>query len=349
MALVMVQGHVSDLLLSPEVRASPLYQFQLQFHGSTAPGFLFASGFVAGLPRAPLSFRAGLRRARRLLFVLAVGYWLHLPYFSLVKTLEQSSPAERAAFLASNALQVIAVTQLLVLAIQALARRAWMYVTGGLAVVLLLAGPAVWASGIGARLPPWLGAYVDERSGSAFPVFPFAVFVLAGSLAGAWIGRQPVALRPRRTSLAGGIVLLAGALWSLATPSGVLFWKISPAYVLVRLGALLLLLRLMEAATRRPNVFTRALGLIGRETLLVYVLHLILLYGGVAFGPSPVLAFAGRLGLLPAFAVLLALLPVLLLASFVWHRAKMRAPHEARLGLVFLSLWFGFAFLIRPW
>ena len=62
------------------------------FHGSTAPGFLFASGFVAGLPRAPLSLTASLRRARRLLFVLGVGYALHLPYFSLWKVLAEADP-----------------------------------------------------------------------------------------------------------------------------------------------------------------------------------------------------------------------------------------------------------------
>ena len=69
----MVQGHLAETLLSPAARADPLYQLQLLFHGSTAPGFLFASGFVAGLPRAPLSARASLRRARRLFFILGVG------------------------------------------------------------------------------------------------------------------------------------------------------------------------------------------------------------------------------------------------------------------------------------
>ena len=58
MALVMVQGHVFETLLSPEARANALYQFQVTFHGSTAPGFLFASGFVVGLPRVPLSRKA---------------------------------------------------------------------------------------------------------------------------------------------------------------------------------------------------------------------------------------------------------------------------------------------------
>src|SRR5688572_9512224 len=118
MALVMVQGHLCDSLLSPDARAHALYQFQAVFHGSTAPGF------VAGLPRSPLSLRASVRRARRILFVLAVGYALHLPYFSLWKTLE-STAAEARALWACDALQAIAVSQLLVLGIQWVAGRWW--------------------------------------------------------------------------------------------------------------------------------------------------------------------------------------------------------------------------------
>ena len=113
MALVMVQGHLYETLLSPASHADPVYRFQVVFHGSTAPGFLFASGFVAGLPRAPLSLKASLRRARRLLFVLAVGYALHLPYFSFWKILLQASPGEKALLFACDALQAIAVFRLI--------------------------------------------------------------------------------------------------------------------------------------------------------------------------------------------------------------------------------------------
>src|SRR6266705_5597202 len=118
MALVMVQGHVCDALLTPAARAEPWYVFQAMFHGSTAPGFLFASGFVAGLPRAPLSLRASIRRARRLLFVLGVGYALHLPYLSVWKSALEAPAAQQAHALACTALHVIAVTQLFVHALQ---------------------------------------------------------------------------------------------------------------------------------------------------------------------------------------------------------------------------------------
>src|SRR5688572_4075482 len=125
MALVMMQGHVFDALLSKISRADPLYQLQATLHGSTAPGFLFASGFVAGLPRAPLSLTATLRRAKRLLFVLGLGYAIHLPYFSWWKTALQATAAQKAALFACDALQVIAVTQLALLAVQWIAGRHW--------------------------------------------------------------------------------------------------------------------------------------------------------------------------------------------------------------------------------
>src|SRR5262249_19677216 len=171
MALVMVQGHLCDSLLRPEIRAEAFYQFQTMFHGSTAPGFLFASGFVAGLPRAPLSPRAGVRRARRLLFVLLVGSAPPLPYFSCWQRV-LASPAEKAALFGCHALQVIAVTQLLVLGLQAVAGRLWIVMAALLAVVVLAAGPWVWSSGLSTRLPPAMAPYVDQRTGSTFPGLP---------------------------------------------------------------------------------------------------------------------------------------------------------------------------------
>src|SRR5437667_6683391 len=158
MALVMVQGHVCDALLTPAARAEPWYVFQTMFHGSTAPGFLFASGFVAGLPRAPLSLRASLRRARRLLFVLGVGYFLHLPYLSVYKTLH-ASPAQKADLFACNPLQLIAVSQLALLLLQWLAGRRWVVVAAAAAVAILAAAPFVWSARLSTRMPLFLGGY----------------------------------------------------------------------------------------------------------------------------------------------------------------------------------------------
>jgi fucose 4-O-acetylase-like acetyltransferase len=347
MALVMVQGHLCDALLRPEIRAHALYQFQTIFHGSTAPGFLFASGFVAGLPRAPLSARAAWRRARRLSFVLGVGYVLHLPYFSLAKTLNASA-GEKAALFACDALQVIAVTQLAVIALQGVAGARWTLWAGALAVGIIGVGPWVWAAGISSNLPPFFGAYLDSRSGSIFPVFPFAAFVLAGTVAGAALGRQDPGVRHRRALLWGIGLLAAGTALALVLEGRVDYWSISPAYVLVRLGGLLLLLRAVEALVARGMHGARALALFGRETLLVFVLHLYFLFGGIA-GTAPLGHYAERLGLGQATLALALMALVLLAAAWLWRSAKHRMPHEASLLLTFVSVAFLYEFLTRPW
>jgi hypothetical protein len=349
MVLVMVQGHMFDTLLTPEARAHALYQIQAVFHGSTAPGFLFASGFVAGLPRAPLSLPASIRRARRMLFVLGVGYAIHLPYFSFWKTVHESTPAERAALFACDALQVIAVTQLFVLALQWAAGRRWIGPAAGAMAALLAAGPWVWAERLSARVPPALGAYLDVTTGSQFPVFPFSAFVLAGTVAGAAIGRRDEATRHRRALLWGVGLIGGGLLLAVPLRGRVAFWGVSPAYALLRIGGLLLLMRIVEALARRGVPGVRPLARLGHETLLAFVLHLYLLYGGVISGAGPLARRAGALGYAEAFAALAAMVLVLYAACRAWHRFKAAAPHEATLMLVFLSTWFAFEFLTRPW
>jgi hypothetical protein len=348
MALVMVQGHLCDSLLAPEVRAEPWYLIQRIFHGSTAPGFLFASGFVAGLPRAPLSVRASLRRARRLLFVLGVGYFLHLPWLSLWKTINEASPRQREILFSCDALQVIAVTQLFVILLQWVTGRGWTQAAAVAALAVVAAAPGVWASDLAARLPEPLAPYLDKSTGSRFPVFPHAAFVLAGTLAGATLGRVEPRVRHRRAAGGGlGLIALGAALaWTLE--GWVDYWGPSPAYVLVRLGGLLLLLLVVEGAARVRLPGVRGLGLLGHETLLVYVLHLYILFGGIVVR-SPVVVLHDQLGVEGGLVALVLMLPVLLAAAWVWRTAKQRAPHEAQLVLVFLTTWFLYEFLTRPW
>jgi uncharacterized membrane protein len=249
---------------------------------------------------------------------------------------------------ACDALQVIAVTQLAVIALQMVAGARWTAWAGALAVGIVAAGPFVWATDLSARLPPLLGAYIDDRSGSIFPIFPYAAFVLAGTVAGAGLGRQEPRARHRR-ALGLGLGLLAlGALLALLLEGRVDFWSISPAYVLLRLGGLLLLLRAVEAVVARGLTGTEALALLGRETLLVFVLHLYFLYGGIV-SAAPLASYVNRLELGAALGVLALMVVVLLAAAWLWRSAKQWAPREAQMALVFLSVAFLYEFATRPW
>ena len=104
----------------------------------------------------------------------------------------------------------------------------------------------------------------------------------------------------------------------------------------LRLGGLLLLLRVVEQVAEVAPRVVRPLALLGHETLLVYVLHLCLLFGGV-LGTAPPSALGGPPGLRGPRWCWSWMLPVLLLAAFCWRAFKTRAPHESTLVLAFLG------------
>jgi hypothetical protein len=243
---------------------------------------------------------------------------------------------------------VIAATQLFVLVLQWLAGRSWTHWAGLVALAIVAATPFVWASDLAARLPGVLAPWLDQATGSRFPAFPFSAFVLAGTLAGARLGHALAAARHLREVAAGLGLIALGALLALALGDRVDFWGPSPAYVLIRLGALLLLLRVVEAAAPTGHPALRALALLGHETLLVYVLHLTLLFGGV-FGPSPLTVWHATLGFAGATGVVLAMLPVLLAAAWLWRAARHRFPREAQLLLAFVTIAFLYELAVRPW
>jgi NhaP-type Na+/H+ or K+/H+ antiporter len=114
------------------------------------------------------------------------------------------------------------------------------------------------------------------------------------------------------------------------------------------MGGLVIVLAAVEWAATHAGAGIRALGLIGHETLVVYVLHLLLLFGGV-IGHSPLLDLAGTTGFPGAFAALFLMVPVLYGAAWAWHRFKMRRPHGAQLTLAFLTVLVAWELITRPW
>ena len=118
-AVFMVQGHVFDALLSPLEKARPYYYLHDVAHGFVPPLFFFLAGAafsISTIRRWDVHHAWGTetrRRVLRFLMLIAIGYALHLPFFSLRKILSSATPAEWAAFLQVDATQCIGVTLLL--------------------------------------------------------------------------------------------------------------------------------------------------------------------------------------------------------------------------------------------
>jgi uncharacterized membrane protein len=287
----MIETHTVNALLVPALKGGPLHGALTYLNGLVAPAFLFCAGlgFAIFLVRKNdeiVSAGAGFRSyLGKCLFIVFLGYSLHVPYFSL-RTMLASGPEAWISFLQVDVLQVIGATLVLLLLL-ALAVR------GGLrrdaaAAVLTVAAVGWWYAAPNlAGLPDWLQAYFSRERSPLFTIVPWAGFLTAGFLAGRHFsagsaaGKEPGTVG-RLALIAAGAVAAGGAATAFTIslyPPGA-YWYWSAEYFLLRLGSIGLVMCLVWFVLRKGGgPRARVLEVFGRESLAVYYIHLIIVYG----------------------------------------------------------------------
>lgn len=323
MSLQMIQGHTIGALLDPRFAEGPVYAGWTFLRGLTAVGFLTAAGASYALASRKASGDP-LRRARRGALLIAVGFLLRPPAGAL------SSDASLRAqawddFFAVDVLQCIGVTLLMLEAAVRLWPRAKSpLVAGAIGAFFLFAAPLT--SPLEAEPPlRWLLDWVTRSGGSLFPLFPWAGFVwlglaLAPLVEGAPEPRGALSLSSLGASLAAVGHFIQPHVPHLP-PDQYYAW---PPFSLERLGLVLVLFAALALVGRRLALppWARTLA---KETLVLYVVHLVILHASVIglvhwIGPtlSPLAALA-------AAAVMIVLSGA---AGLGWaaQRAKRNAP-----------------------
>jgi hypothetical protein len=289
-AVQMIQGHTLGALADPAGLVGPLASLWTFARGLTSVAFLFAAGLSVHLvalrpgghvgsahdggPGTPVhrgpSPRGSRRRVRRALFLLALGYALHLPI---------GTPL--AQFFVVDVLQTIGVSLLVVEGVAAaLGRSVRAHVACAAlgAACLALAPSLATIRAEGPFLP--LLAYVTRSGGSLFPLTPFAGFVFLGAAAGAFVLPDGTST-PRARSVLGLLVVGGGAIGlsrvvAPLTPGAAA--QESPSHALLKLGVVALVAAGIAAALVRVARLPRALEVLAGETLTLYVAHLLVLY-----------------------------------------------------------------------
>jgi uncharacterized membrane protein len=340
--IVMIETHLVNATITPEIVNTGLFQWLKFINGLVAPSFLFASGLAYAVTTKRkvndyLAFgRPLFKQLGRILTILVIGYFLHIPHFSLGRLLRGVTNEEWLGFLQVDVLQCIAVSllfmQLLLLAVRSERR---MYTL--LAVftpVILVCTPIVWGMDFLGMLPAPLAAYLNGQHMSLFPIFPWSVFLFSGALTGyvfAIMRESPEGTRKfmRALPLAGAGLILAGVLTNI--PAASLYpvydyWRFGPPFVLLRLGIVMLLLTGMFLYEGRFAVAkTSPVTLLGRESLLVYAFHLLLIYGN--FGTYNFRnAVHHTYGYPEAALATGALLLLMFGSAFSWEKIKRESP-----------------------
>lgn len=338
----MLYGHSVDALLAHSYRVGTWFEVWTFQRGLTSSLFLLLSGFafsIATVRHWPSHLRISrsvLNRTRRFSLFVILGYALHFPV-PKAADLWTIDDAGWRAFLAVDVLQLIGVSflfiQLLVLLMRT--RKALTVVALILASAVVLVTPALWAVDWPARLPLWASSYLEPDTGSLFPVFPWSAYILLGVGLGQIYARWGASNLPafaNRVLLGGGVgMVLAGE--AMRPFQNALFngglWTFLPPEVLLRMGTCLLILGGIAHGTGYITTLPRVFGALAQETLLIYFVHLCIVYGSI-WGPGLYQAYGPTLGPAQVLGVVLMLIGSMTALAWQWNWVKHTSPKAAR-------------------
>lgn len=331
----MLYGHTVSALLAPRYQQGTWFEVWQFQRGLTSSLFLLLAGFAFSVAtsRHWAAHRgwspALVRRVRRFSFFVLLGYALHMPVDRFVE-LPAASDAQWQSFLAVDVLQLIGVSFLGVQALLLLTRKKEVFAAaaGVLAVAIVALTPWAWEGEWTRDLPLWLSSYLSPANGSLFPLLPYAAYVLSGVVLGqiyAGWGAARLPVFANRALLVPGTLLVAAA---LLLPSGGLAWGDAVPQVVVRTGACLLLIGGVAHASQRLERLPHFFGAVAQESLLIYFVHLCIVYGSI-WNSGLRQAFGASLGPVATLVCVLLLLAAMGALGWSWHRLKQTRPRVA--------------------
>lgn len=293
--LLMLEGHFVGLTLSLESRdpSNPAYLIWNFIRGFTAPLFFTVAGMIfvfllTGEQSSPFFKRERVRKGfKRALELLFWGYALQITVSKIPGYFRGDFETWVFAFHVLQCIGVALIALILIAGLQQFSKRLPLVFWYAGAVVICMA-VYIWLKSLpqGTYVPTdWPQVFQNALRGprTVFPLAPWLGFTFLGGAMGAYI--RSISHRPITQmscawffGLALGLIvvwLAAGILPISANASAALTWFFErAAEVVVFLG----ILRWLEI---RFGIGVPWMLRVGRETFSIYILHVIVLYGGL--------------------------------------------------------------------
>jgi len=354
---MMIQGHSIDALLSNSFynSDSTLFNIWLFNRGLTAPIFLFGAGFAyvfatfQKMQGQHIPLNVVFRRLRWIAVLFLLGALMHLPAGTFGDLANLSAQSWKR-FFHVDVLRLMAVTLLLLFGLFMLTRSRKRLMRLSLLIALLLIAAAPFTALVDwtAHLPLWAAAFMNTKTGSWFPIFPYSAFIFLGAAAGSLYLRwheQGIAHKlPQYYFIAALLILIVSFLPRLLFP-GQLPYNQGAASIWLsfsRLGWVLLLWAGVGFTLRNIKSVPNFLAIAGQHSLFIYVSHIVVLYGS-AWMPGLRQIFGKTLDFPPVLAVILILMISTTWVAYGMHQMKTRksvvyryAPYAA--GIVLMTL-----------
>lgn len=288
--LMMLQGHFVDGLLENSFRDpdSLIFTIWSYFRGITAPVFFTVSGFIFTylLIRIPEKgfnnprIKKGIKRGIQLLFI---GYLLRLNLFGLLKG------EMYVSFFLVDVLHIIGLSILGIIGLYLLTSKQENYVFPSLLLLiscLLFSFEPIYSEYTFQILPDALANYFTRANGSVFTIIPwFGYTAIGGFFSYLFIHyKNSQSLYPAAISIAAltGIFLIFFSSDLFITVSSITGIQLFEAiavnnYLFIRLGDVLIAFAVFMLL--RQFITSRIVLKIGQNTLSIYVIHFVILYG----------------------------------------------------------------------
>uniref|UniRef100_A0A7V3E761 DUF1624 domain-containing protein n=1 Tax=Ignavibacterium album TaxID=591197 RepID=A0A7V3E761_9BACT len=335
--LQMVQGHTVDALLSPEYRLLdyPAYAVWNFMRGMTAPIFMFTSGtvftYLFRLVDEQFENNPRVKKGiKRFLLLVFLGYLLRYPTYKIFD-FSDVTKQQLDTFFAVDVLQLIGFGLLFLMISAYISEKLKL----GDTITFLLMGlvfiiPSPFFEKIDwlKYLPAPIANYFYAGNGSLFPLFPWAGYVVLGGILGSYLARNPLVFKTNKFSIRlliiGSLLVLLSAIYiSFHLGESISDYSDSYTYdtIIFRIGFVLILTGIVSYISQSINSIPRIIILIGRNTLLIYVVHLMIIYGS-AWNPGLFTLWGNSV---PVYStIIIALLMITLMTFMVYLLNKLR-------------------------
>jgi uncharacterized membrane protein len=352
--IIMIEVHIFNAFLLPELRQTGWFSILNFVNGLVAPSFLFVSGFAfqvssgSKLDEMRKLGKAFWKKIGRIFQIIIIGYGLHIPFFSFSKIKNELTPQLAESFLAVDVLQCIGFGLLFLFLTRLLIRsdNKYHYFLITSIVVVAIISPFLWKIDFENYIPLVIANYFNKLHGSLFPLFPWVNFLLAGAVfAKYFVDAHEKIVEEKFIKISAGIgfvVLLFGHLFLSGLFSKTLILILpNPVFYFQRLGYILVLFYLCWWIDKKIEVKKSFVLDASRESLVVYWLHLVIIFGAFWRGKS----FADNIGktmsLFEAIGVSILLIILMIVVAKFWGWLKKFNPKYASIGVkIFLAALF---------
>ncbi|HPO55192.1 MAG: DUF1624 domain-containing protein [Ignavibacteriales bacterium] len=332
--LIMIEVHVFNAMLLQGIKDASWFSVINFINGLVAPSFIFVSGFAFSFS-SPEKIKE-LRRLgtifwkqiSRLLLIILAGYSLRVP-FSLTETFAKSDTNALAPFLIVDVLQCIGAGLLVLMFLRMAIKKDLILISAiGLLLVLIIGiSPLLWQMELNNYMPYYIANYFTNKYGSLFPLFPWLGFMLSGYMFGYYFtifrkNDKVAEYFKVLYYLAFGMLLLGHFIVTTNSPLHIEMPKPNVFFFILRLGYILLIFSVCKSLTDKFNLKDSFILNISRASLLIYWLHLILMFGYFWGGNSLVSLIGPTLNIFEGLLVTLGLIVVMVVIANYWARIK---------------------------